>query len=41
VYRYRSGGVILPRSADWLEATKELQKAFVEHKPEATIAPAI
>ena len=30
-YRQRSGGVILPRSADWLEATVELRKAFVEH----------
>jgi phthalate 4,5-dioxygenase len=39
VYRYRSGGVILPRSADWLEATRNLQKAFVEHKPEETVAP--
>jgi hypothetical protein len=27
VYRYRSGGVILPRTADWLEATKELRQA--------------
>jgi len=26
VYRVRSGGVILPRNADWLEATKELRK---------------
>jgi hypothetical protein len=40
VYRYRSGGVILPRSADWLVATRELQKAFVEHKPESLVAPA-
>jgi Rieske oxygenase family protein len=39
VYRYRSGGVILPRNADWLEETKELRKAFVQHKPEATIEP--
>src|SRR5215470_8185358 len=30
VYRYRSGGVILPRDADWLEATKGLRRAFVE-----------
>jgi phthalate 4,5-dioxygenase len=28
VYRARSGGVILPRSASWLEATKELRQAF-------------
>jgi len=30
VYRYRSGGVILPRDADWLEATTGLRRAFVE-----------
>jgi len=39
VYRYRSGGVILPRGTDWLDATKSLRRAFVEHKPEDTIAP--
>ena len=39
VYRYRSGGVILPRNADWLEETKELRKAFVQPKPEATVEP--
>ena len=27
VYRYRSGGVILPRAANWLEATKEMRRA--------------
>jgi len=26
VYRYRSGGVILPRDANWLDATKELRR---------------
>ena len=31
VYRQRSGGVILPRSADWLEATASLRQAFVAH----------
>jgi phthalate 4,5-dioxygenase len=30
VYRYRSGGVILPRDAEWLEATKGLRRAFAE-----------
>jgi len=30
-YRVRSGGVILPEGADWVQATKELRKAFVEH----------
>jgi hypothetical protein len=34
VYHYRSGGVILPRSADWLDATRDLQKAFVSHTQE-------
>jgi phenylpropionate dioxygenase-like ring-hydroxylating dioxygenase large terminal subunit len=29
VYRYRSGGVILPRDANWLEATKDLRKALL------------
>ena len=33
-YRQRSGGVILPRSADWLEATQELRRAFVEYPEE-------
>jgi hypothetical protein len=41
VYRCRSGGVILPRSADWLEATKDLRRAFVQHTPEEMVAPAI
>ena len=30
VYRHRSGGVVLPREADWLEATRELRQAFTE-----------
>ena len=34
VYRYRSGGVILPRDADWLEATKGLRRAFAEQPSE-------
>ena len=29
LYRQRSGGVILPRSADWVEATAALRRAFV------------
>jgi nitrite reductase/ring-hydroxylating ferredoxin subunit len=32
VYGTRSGGVILPRSVDWLEGTQELRKAFVTHE---------
>jgi phenylpropionate dioxygenase-like ring-hydroxylating dioxygenase large terminal subunit len=31
VYQVRSGGVFLPEGADWVEATRELRKAFVEH----------
>lgn len=31
-YRVRSGGTILPRDADWLEATAGLREAFVEHE---------
>jgi nitrite reductase/ring-hydroxylating ferredoxin subunit len=39
VYRHRSGGVILPRDADWLEATKGLRQAFASPAPEKTVAP--
>jgi phthalate 4,5-dioxygenase len=38
VYRYRSGGAILPRSADWREATRELSRAFTS--PPAGAPPA-
>jgi hypothetical protein len=31
VYRVRSGGVILSKEADWVEATRDLVRAFVEH----------
>ncbi|MCW2688968.1 MAG: Phthalate 4,5-dioxygenase [Mycobacterium sp.] len=31
VYQVRSGGVFLPEGADWVQATRELRKAFVEH----------
>src|SRR5438874_4067363 len=31
VYRQRTGGVILPRDADWIAATSDLRKAFVDH----------
>jgi phthalate 4,5-dioxygenase len=30
-YAVRGGGVLLPNGADWLEATAELRKAFVNH----------
>ena len=39
VYRYRSGGVILPREADWLEATKDLRRAPVQAEPRDTTPP--
>jgi phthalate 4,5-dioxygenase len=31
VYRVRSGGAFLPEGAEWLEATSDLRKAFVDH----------
>jgi phenylpropionate dioxygenase-like ring-hydroxylating dioxygenase large terminal subunit len=31
VYRVRSGGAILPRDVDWLEATAERRLAYAEH----------
>ena len=31
VYAVRSGGALLPGGADWIEATRELRKAGVEH----------
>jgi phthalate 4,5-dioxygenase len=31
VYQVRSGGAILPRGANWLEATRELRRAGVKH----------
>ena len=30
-YRQRSGGVVLAEDADWVEATKELRRAYVTH----------
>ena len=41
IYRVRSGGVILPRSVDWRDATKDLLKAFVEHTSDEVYAPAV
>jgi phenylpropionate dioxygenase-like ring-hydroxylating dioxygenase large terminal subunit len=31
IYAQRSGGVFLPEEADWLDATAELRRAFVDH----------
>jgi phthalate 4,5-dioxygenase len=39
IYRVRSGGVILPVSADWLNATRELRQAFVNHTPQRLVRP--
>jgi phthalate 4,5-dioxygenase oxygenase subunit len=30
-YRVRGGQVLLPEGADWVESTRQLRKAFVEH----------
>jgi hypothetical protein len=30
-YRVRSGSCVLPKNVDWLEATRDLRQAFVEH----------
>jgi phenylpropionate dioxygenase-like ring-hydroxylating dioxygenase large terminal subunit len=38
VYRQRSGGVLLPAGADWVEATRELRQAYVDHPD---ISPAL
>jgi len=37
VYLVRSGGVILPETCDWIEGTKNLREAFVQH-PELDLA---
>jgi phthalate 4,5-dioxygenase len=36
VYHQRSGGIVLPRSADWWEATRDLREKFEAQKPEAS-----
>jgi len=38
VYRTRSGSVFLPEGADWIEATRDLRAAFVDH-PELEANP--
>jgi phenylpropionate dioxygenase-like ring-hydroxylating dioxygenase large terminal subunit len=38
VYRQRSGGVVLDEDADWVEATRDLRKAYATH---ADLDPAI
>jgi phenylpropionate dioxygenase-like ring-hydroxylating dioxygenase large terminal subunit len=39
IYHCRSGGVILPRTVDWIETTKSLRMAFVQHSPDEVYAP--
>jgi hypothetical protein len=38
IYRQRSGGVILSRSADWWDATQDLRRAFVDRPELAPMA---
>jgi hypothetical protein len=38
VYHQKSGGIILPRSADWWEATREVRERFLAPAPEAQTA---
>jgi hypothetical protein len=33
VYHQRSGGIVLPRSADWWDATREIRERFVVDAP--------
>ena len=40
VYLCRSGGVILPRDANWLEATRELRRASGDARPADAVATA-
>jgi len=40
VYLCRSGGVILPRDANWLEATRELRRASGDARPAGAVATA-
>jgi phthalate 4,5-dioxygenase len=43
IYAQRSGGVILPRSVDWWDGTRDLRRAFVEREelmPMATLGNA-
>jgi phthalate 4,5-dioxygenase len=37
-YRVRSGGVLVPEGTNWVDATRELRQAFVEH-PERDTSP--
>jgi len=38
VYHQKSGGIILPRSADWWEATREVRERFLAPAPEVQTA---
>ena len=36
-YHQRSGGIVLPRSVDWWEATRELREKFEVDAPRAEV----
>jgi hypothetical protein len=38
VYQQRSGGLLLPKDADWFEDTVDARRAFVDHPREAILA---
>ncbi|HLF79353.1 MAG TPA: Rieske 2Fe-2S domain-containing protein [Dehalococcoidia bacterium] len=38
IYAQRSGGVVLPRTVDWWEATQDLRRAFVDRSEMASMA---
>jgi hypothetical protein len=38
VYHQRSGGLLLPKDADWFEATVDARRAFVDHAREEILA---
>jgi nitrite reductase/ring-hydroxylating ferredoxin subunit len=37
VFQTRTGGVLLPKGADWYEATRDLRRGFVEHRAEGMV----
>jgi hypothetical protein len=36
-YHQRSGGIVLPRSADWWESTKDLREKFEADKQQVEV----
>jgi hypothetical protein len=37
-YHQRSGGLLLPKDADWFEATVDARRAFVDHPRDEILA---